>query len=118
MGKFRNLDTDSDWTFGKGKNNYVSDNEAVKLDIKTRLQEWINDCFFELEKGIDYANRLGSKNQEELLQQDIKTIIIQTDGVAIINSFSFDVIDRKFSASYNVTTIYSESFDDFIEQAV
>jgi len=116
MARFRNLDTNGDWQYGSGQNDYVKDAEAVKLDVKTRLQEWLGDCFFNQDAGIDYINRLGNKDQETLLEQDIRTIILQTEGVASLNEFSFSTIDRSFSASYNITTIYSDTFDDFIEQ--
>jgi len=116
--KFRNLDSNHDWQFGKGRNNYKENSEAVKLNVKTRLLEWLNDCFFAMDSGIDYINRLGSKGQEELLEQDMRRIILQTEDVSGLNSFSFELIDRNFRASYNLSTIYNESFEDFLEGTI
>ncbi len=107
---FRNLDENNDWSFGKGLNNYVSQNNAVGLNIETRILSWMNDCFFDLPAGIDWSNRLGSKNQRELLEQDLKRIILQSEDVTGINSLTTSLIDREFRASYDVSTIYSRSF--------
>jgi len=115
---FRNLDNNGDWTFGSGKQNYVKDNEEIRLDIKTRLNSWVNDCFFDLEAGIDWVNRLGSTNQKQLLEDDIKRIIAQTDGVSEILDFEVTLINRTFTANYNINTIYSTKFQDKLERAI
>ena len=53
---FRELDpTTNDWCFGKGRQNYASGLDALKLDLKTRLLSWTNDCFFSLTDFIDWA---------------------------------------------------------------
>lgn len=111
---FRNLDKNGDFTFGKGKNNFVADNEAIKLDIKTRLQEWLGDCFFNMTAGIDYLNRLD-KNERENLEEEIRTVILQTKNVVEIVNFSTSLINRKFKAEYQVRTIFSKAFIDRIE---
>lgn len=111
---FRNLNSNNDWTFGKGKNNFVSKNDAIRLDIKTRLQSWVNNCFFDLSAGIDWNNRLGSKNQQTLLEADLRRVILQSDGVTGINSASTSLINRVFTANYDVSTIYSKSFRDSV----
>lgn len=109
---FRNLNSENDWTFGKGKNNFATENEAISLNIKTRIKSWLGDCFFATDAGIDWINRLGSKNQRELLEADLRNIILQSEGVAGILSFTSELINRQFSATYEITTIYSKSFQD------
>jgi hypothetical protein len=116
--KFRNLDSEGQWTFGKGKANYVKDSEAVGLNIKTRIKEWVNDCFFNLKAGIDWYNRLGSFNQKDLLDADIKRIIIQTQDVAQLKSFTSTVTDRAYRAEYTVLTTFSQEYQDLIEQNI
>lgn len=115
---FRTLDKDGDMTFGKGLNNYSRGQSAIKLNIKTRLNMWLGDCFFATDQGIDWVNRLGSKDQKELLEQDIKMTILQTDGVTEILNLSVSVVDRKLSASYTINTIYSKQFTDLIERTI
>ena len=115
---FRNLDENNDFTYGKGLNNFKTQNGAVGLNIKTRIQSWLNDCFFDLEAGIDWYNRLGSKNQRTLLEQDLKRIILQSEDVTGINSIDTNVVDRNFSASYDISTIYTQSFVDEVEVSI
>lgn len=59
----RALDSNGDWTFGKGKNDYLSGNAAVAQLIKTRLLSFLGDCFFDTGAGLDWFTYLGSKDQ-------------------------------------------------------
>lgn len=113
---FRELDENHDWVFGRGLQNMTRENQAIGLNIKTRILSWVGDCFFDMNAGIDWVNRLGSKNQRALLELDLKRIILQSDGVTGILAFDTNLIGRRFSASYTVSTIYSQDFQDIIEQ--
>lgn len=111
---FRNLDETGDWTFGRGKQNYVDRNEAIGLNIKTRLYSWVGDCFFDQKAGIDWVNRLGSKAQRFLLEMDLRRLILQSEGVTGMTGFDtvLDAATRKFFANYEVQTIYSAKYVD------
>ncbi len=111
---FRNLDETGDWLFGKGKSNYLTKVPAIAANIRTRIYSWVGDCFFAQTDGIDWYNRLGSKSQRELLELDLRRIILQSYGVIGITEFSSQVVGRKFTASYKVDTIFSQSFQDQI----
>jgi hypothetical protein len=111
---FSNLDANGDWSFGQGLSNYVADNQAIGLNIRTRLLSWLNDCFFDTAAGVDWLNRLGSKNQRTLLELDLRRIILQSFGVTGIIDFSSDLTDRSFTANYSVNTIFSEAYTDSI----
>ena len=116
---FRNLDANGDWVFGNGNGDFVQKDAAISLNIKTRLYSWLNDCFFDLNAGIDWLNRLGSKNQRTLLELDIRRIILSSEGVTGI--VSFDTVlnsQREFTGSYNIKTIYSPSYQDSITLGV
>lgn len=115
---FRNLDSAGDWCFGKGLNDYTNQNKAIGLNIKTRLQSWVNDCFFALTAGIDWYNRLGSKNQKALLEQDLRRVILQSEGVTGILSFDTVLVGRTFTANYSVQTQFSQSYQDSITVGV
>jgi len=107
----RNLDQNGDWVFGQGNGNYLTQNNAIGLNIKTRLLSWVGDCFFDLGAGIDWLNRLSKKNQRQLLENDIRRVILQSYGVVGIVNFGTDLTGRKFSANYSVNTIYSSVTD-------
>lgn len=111
---FRNLDENGDWRFGKGRNDYTSRQQAVGLNIRTRILSWFGDCFFDQTAGIDWYNRLGSKNQRVLLEADLRRIILQSEGVTGILSFDTILEGRQFTATYSVETVYSKSYQDTI----
>ena len=105
--RIRNIDKQGDWCFGKGNNDYAQDAYSVGLDIKLRLQEWLNDCFFALDKGIDWKRRLGSYNQKLFLDGDIRRIARATNGVLDIVNFNSQVVGRKYTCSFDVYQQYS-----------
>lgn len=114
---FRNLDANHDWTFGSGRGNYISGDAAIGLNVDTRLLSWLNDCFFDMGAGIDWLNRLGSKNQQNLLNMDLRRVISQSFGVTGINDFSYNVSgDRLFTAKYDIITINSQSYKSSLLQ--
>jgi len=98
----RNVDNNNDWLFGYGKTNYVKEEKAIGLDIKLRIQEFYQDCFFALENGIDWKKRLGFPNQKDLLDVDINRIASSVDGVFSIYDFTSEVIGRKYQCRFKV----------------
>lgn len=112
--QFFNLDANGDWTFAQT----VKDEKAINLNIKTRVLSWKNDCFFDMGAGIDWLNRLGTPGQLVPLEEEIKNIILKTDGVRSLVAFSASLVDRKLSVSYTVTTDYTKNLQGTIERAV
>lgn len=105
--KIRSLDFAGDWTFGQSTTNYVNGIHAVAIDNKMKLLEFTNDCFFALQNGIPWLERLGMKNQKQLLDQDVIRIAQSVEGTLNITNFQSTVSDRHYSCSYNVYSIYS-----------
>lgn len=100
----RALDPDGDWLFGKGKNDYLKDNDAIAQTIQTRLRSFLGNCFFDTTSGVDWFNLLGAKNQTAL-NLSISTVILNTPNVLSINQISV-TLDRKrnLTISYEVKT--------------
>lgn len=115
---FRNLDADGDWQFGAGFSSLASAQKAIGLNIKTRIQSWVGDCFFDMAAGIDWVNRLGSKNQRTLLELDLRRIILQSQGVTGLVEFTTNMVGRAFTANYTVNTIYGQQYQDIISVEV
>ena len=115
--RFRNLDNNNDWIFGLGTGSYVQANNAISLDIKTRLLSWVNDCFFSTNDFVDWSNYLD-KNQLSNLENNVFSVIATTDGVLSVNTLSVKLINRTFEASYNVTTIYSTNINESFTQTM
>lgn len=106
--KVRALDSNGDWTFGKGQNDYLSGNRAVSQKIKTRLMSFLGDCFFDLGAGVDWFTYLGSKDQLAL-NLAISAVILNTTDVTGIQQLSavLEPSNRKFTVQYRVQTVYS-----------
>lgn len=102
----RNSTASGDFTFGKGLSDYLTNQNAILHNIKTRLLSWKEDCFFATAEGVDYNNLLdvGTKN---LLDSDIKRVILQSEGVIKINSFESTLnSDREYSGQATITDIF------------
>jgi len=111
----RALDNQNDWTFGKSKNNYLSGSAAVQQNIKTRLLEFIGDCFFNIQAGVDWFNFLGGSKNQLALNLNISSVILNTAFVTSIKQLSISLVNRNFSVSYQVTDAYSQIITDNIQ---
>lgn len=113
--KVRAIDVNNDWTFGKGLQNYKITSEAINQDIKTAIQEWVGNCFFANNNGVDWKNRL-EKGQQKRLGSEIKSLISKRFGVVeIIQVSSTLTTNRALTITYEVKTIYSETIQDSVE---
>lgn len=105
--RVRNIDKNGDWMFGQSQSDYVQDAYAVVLDIKMKLREWYNDCFFALQNGIPWDIRLGSYNQKEQLDEDIYNTALSVQGVLNIMNFTSSTDGRRYRCQFDVYTQYS-----------
>lgn len=111
--RIRTLDKNGDWVFGAAQSDYARNLNAVILDIKMKLKEWQNDCFFALLNGIPWQVCLGYKNQKQLLDEDILRVIRSVDGVLNIFNFSSTVSSRKYTCQCEIYTRYSTQAQPF-----
>lgn len=121
----RAIDSSNDWTFGAGLNNYLSGNLAVAQNIKTRLQSFVGNCFFDMGAGINWFNFLGGKGSNNTLQLSLalSSVILNTPdttsnpntiAVTGILQLNFNLTPaRNFSITYQVQTLYSVTGDSF-----
>lgn len=110
----RALDKNNDWTFGKSLNNYISGNAAVIQNIKTRLQCFIGDCFFDIIAGVNWLTFLGGSKNQQALQVNISAVILNTAFVTGINQLSVNLdSNRSFSIAYQAQSVYSIIGDSF-----
>jgi hypothetical protein len=108
MVAIRSLDENGDWEFGKGRQSFKTEQEALKLIIRTRLREWKFDCFFANNNGVDWKNRLSNKNQKRLLDNELRKIIANSTGVVKILKFESSLdSERMYKATFDIQTIYS-----------
>lgn len=105
--RVRITDNNGDWCFGHSLLDYATKEQAIKYDIEQKIKEWWQDCFFALQNGIPWSIRLGSHNQQELLDDDLKDVISNADGVLEILSFNSMVYGRRYRAEVQIYTIFS-----------
>lgn len=104
-----------DWTFGKGHANYTSNSDAVRQNVVTRLRSFVNDWFLDIEANIDWLNILGNKNNQELVESEVRRVVLATEGVLTIDHFEIvEIVSRNATIELNFTTI----FDDKIEAVI
>lgn len=115
---FRALDSDGDWTFGNGRSDYLTDEDAIEVNIRTALYVFLNECFWATSFGIDWWNLLGAVNpqaQAGIILQ-CRQMIITREGVSKIDnvSVSIDRYTRRLTVTYAIRTIFSRSVTDSI----
>ena len=106
----RRLTSTLDWAFGHGKSDLLSDDDAIMLNVYTRLNEWVGDCFFAVQNGVDWYNGLD-RGMKEYLDRRIKDVIIDSFGIVQVLTYTsvVDVKTRKLTINTSVTTINSDS---------
>lgn len=105
----RALDINHDWTFGKGKNDYLINNNAIVQNINTRLNSFVGDCFFSANSGVDWWTLLGGKSQIAV-ELAVSAVILNTSGVTGLVELSVNLSDtRQVTIVYQVATVYSTS---------
>lgn len=109
--KFRTLDSNHDWNFGKGIQDYASDSLAISYSIKTKILSWYRDCFFDMETGVDWKNILGSKVSKNDADSAIKQIVSTEEGVTDIVFFESSVANRIYTCTIRLKTIYQDTIE-------
>jgi hypothetical protein len=108
MTKFRAIDGDNDWVFGSGIQSYARDNLSISYDIKTKLQTFLTECFFDNTIGLPWFQLLGGKDKDALIL-GIKQAIANVEGVTQVLELDFSLnADRNAIIRYTVNTIYTQ----------
>lgn len=117
--RLRKIDADGDWVFGKGASSMISGQQALEQNVRCRILSWQNDCFFALQDGVDWRNRLD-KGQGQNLILEIKTVVLASEGVVGIDPASISFVlnpDRSFNLSFSIDTIYGQNFQQEVTNA-
>lgn len=115
--KIRTIDAEGDWQFGKGLQSYQYENNAISENIKTRLMSFLNDCWFDMNAGLDWFRLLGEKNKKSEIELTVQGIILQSYGVVRLNKIisDFDGATRNLVLQYNIDTIFSPNVENTVE---
>lgn len=107
----RRIGPDFDMTFGQGLANYARDAEATGQSVKTRLQLLREEWFLDTTAGVPYLQEICVKPENlPLAESEIKRTILETVGVASIESFEliFTPETRRLVVRASVRTIYDD----------
>lgn len=114
----RALDSNGDWTFGQGKQNYLSGQKAIALNIQTRVLCFLNNCPWDMGAGVDWITLLGKTNTATQIQLNVRSIILQSYGVLRINTLSTSFVSRQLSLAFNIDTRFTNNFSQEIQKII
>lgn len=112
----RALTGSHDWQFGKGKESYLRDDQAIMLNVKTRLLSFYQDCFFDSEFGIDWFNLMSNRSTEQEIILNCRGMILQSYGIVKVNSIEIlEITNRHIQLTYNADTIFTRGLSNSVE---
>jgi hypothetical protein len=110
----RRLDASWDFTFGRGRENYIDGQEAIAQRIKSRLLLILGEWFLDTGAGVPWFQPedssvrpiMGGPRDLSYAEAVLKAQILGTDGVRSLESFemSFDPRTRMLLIDAVVTT--------------
>ncbi len=119
--RYRRLDSNHDYMFGKGKDDYLVDStgnpNAIAQAIKTRLLLFLGEWWEDQKDGLPLWQKiLGTRNNEAVINRLITTRIkglVLPDGSYGVKSVSqvtssYDVNSRAYSFSCAVDTTFGK----------
>lgn len=109
--RVRALDNNWDFKFGRSRQDYASESLATAYDVKQKILCWFNDCFFDMQSGIDYKNLLGRKGGKQTIDNAIKKILVVQPDIIEITFFDSSVTDRRYSLTARFKTVYGETIE-------
>ena len=107
--KVRAIDEGHDWKFGFNQSDYKEFSEAMKQNVLTAILTVRGDWFLALEVGIDWVNYLGRSSNLQLLEADLKSSVLNGEGVLKIDTISIEKKKKKRKGTINIeyTDIYN-----------
>ena len=111
----RKLSNANDWVFGRNKADYIRKDLEIQQNIKTRLRSFKDDWYLDIESNIPWIELLGSFNKKREIEQEVKRVILATDGVLRINKLDIIVDNRVAKLEANIDTVYSQNINLIIE---
>lgn len=111
--KTRALDDNWDWTFGRGKADYLDLGPSVKQRVAQALKCFTRDWVHDLDYGINYFGLMEKPISWAELETSIKTTVLAEYGVSSIIEFNtyYDPDLRAVVYTLIVNDIYGNEQD-------
>lgn len=108
--RYRKQSPTGDFTFGQGLADFYIDNvEAVAQSVMTRLLLLQGEFFLNTDAGVPYATQVLGYDTKPTYDQAIRTVILETQGVTAIVSYSSTVENRALTINATLNTIYGQT---------
>lgn len=115
MMRVRRLTKTGDWTFGKGKADYLRRSEAIRQNVVTRLKSFTDDWFADINAGLPWIELLGNRQTQERILREIEETVLTTEGVRSIDRLSVtDVTDRDAKIQLRFTDMFDRRYDETV----
>lgn len=105
--RYRELTSTYDGTIFSGETLFLVDSPAaVAQAVLTRLRLLQGEWFLDSTAGVPYSTQVigfGTSNSRDVV---IQSTILNTPGVNQLLTYSSSVVDRQFSVSATIDTIY------------
>ncbi|ENG0954432.1 hypothetical protein ABSL26_004262 [Yersinia enterocolitica] len=109
------LDKNSDWNFGRGRQNYITGGGAIAQKVKCRIRSFKNDNPLNMGDNIDWMYLLSEKNTEQEILREIERVTLATDGVMRIVQLAMVVnkTTREQGIEMRIETVFDEQTINF-----
>lgn len=105
--KYRRLSPTGDYMFGYGNTSFVTDIDAVRQAIYTKLKMFEGEWWENLTDGLPFFQQIAGSRDKSTIDSLVKARILQTPNVTGISSFSSSISStRKYTATAAVNTAY------------
>lgn len=105
----RGLDLNMDFQFGNGLNNYKTKDAEISQNVITRILSFENDWYLDEGAEIDWLTLLGQRNNQKAIEQEVRRVTMETDGVLRVNEVSITVANRNATIIVQYDTINNEN---------
>lgn len=85
--------------------------EGVASDIAARLQTFAGECFLDLGLGLPYFEEILGKHPLPRIEEIFRQAILETPGVAGLESFSVTKTGRALGVAFRASTDFSTIID-------
>ena len=99
-----------DATFGLGIQNFLTGQNAIAENIQTNLYCFLRDCYFDIQKGVDWIRFFSVPTSSQEVTLSVRSIILLCYGVTSIQSLSVSLVNRKISITAVINTIFTSNF--------
>ena len=110
--KYRRLDSDGDYTFGKGSGDFLTGVHAVAQAIQTKLKLYEGEWWEDINDGLPMFQKiLGQRTPKPEVTNIIKKRILEAPNIAELRSveFLYTQTTRSYSFTCTAITIFGEA---------